>query len=148
MHSRVVAVGLSLCLAVTAWAQDEVKKDAEQLQGAWEATAYETAGRPATADEVKAFKVRVEGDRLTITTTEATTKTKFKLDPSASPKAIDLVIEDGDAKGKTVLGIYEVKGDELKLCVREVAARGGRPKGFKTEKEDANLSVTLKRSKK
>jgi uncharacterized protein (TIGR03067 family) len=148
MFSRVVAVSFSLCLAVLARAGDDPKRDAEQLQGAWEATAYETAGTPATADEVKAFRVRVEGDRMTLTTAAGETKAEFKLNPSASPKAIDLVLAGGEAKGKTILGIYEVKGDELKLCVREVPERAGRPAGFKTEKGDTNLSVTLKRAKK
>jgi uncharacterized protein (TIGR03067 family) len=148
MRSLIAAVGLSLWLAGLVRADDAAKKDAEQLQGTWEATAYETAGTPATADEVKAFKMRVEGDQLTVTTAAGPTKAKFRLDASASPKAIDLVIADGDAKGKTLLGIYEVKGDEFKLCLREVPDRGGRPKEFKTEKEDANLSATLRRAKK
>jgi thiol-disulfide isomerase/thioredoxin len=41
---------------------------------------------------------------------------KFTLDPAAQPKAIDLIPEEGPAKGKTLRGIYSLEGDVLKIC--------------------------------
>jgi len=41
---------------------------------------------------------------------------KYKLDPAAKPKAIDLIPEEGPAKGKTLQGIYSLQRDELKVC--------------------------------
>jgi uncharacterized protein (TIGR03067 family) len=149
MRNGVVAICLGLCLTILTRAGDTPKKDAEHLQGAWEATAVEFAGEAGTAKDVKGFKVRIEGDQLALSTASGVvTKTKFKLDPSVSPKAIDLTVVEGNAKGKTALGIYAVKGDELKLCVREVPEGAGRPKDFKTEKGDGTFYATLKRAKK
>jgi uncharacterized protein (TIGR03067 family) len=112
MFRRVLAVSFSLSLVVLARAGDDPKRDAEQLQGAWEATAYEAAGTPATADEVKAFRVRVEGDRLTLTTAAGETTAAFKLDPSAWPKAIDLVIAGATRRGRPSSGSTRSRGTD------------------------------------
>jgi uncharacterized protein (TIGR03067 family) len=42
-------------------------------------------------------------------------KNVFKLDPSRKPKEIDLT-PDGEGKGKTVAGLYELEGDSLRVC--------------------------------
>ena len=39
-----------------------------------------------------------------------------KLDPAKSPRAIDITGTKGPDEGKTFLAIYELKGDELKVC--------------------------------
>jgi RNA polymerase sigma factor (sigma-70 family) len=41
---------------------------------------------------------------------------KYKLDAAAQPKTIDLIPEEGPAKGKTLRGIYSLDTDELKIC--------------------------------
>jgi uncharacterized protein (TIGR03067 family) len=149
MRNIFVAVWVGVCLAGPLRAEDPPKKDSDLLQGVWEATAVESDGKAAPADEVKKFKVQVAGEHLTITTASGgATKARFKLDPATSPKAIDLTVADGEAKGTVVQGIYAVEGDQLKLCIREVPERGARPKEFKTEKNDAILYATLKRVKK
>ena len=54
--------------------------------------------------------------------------------------------DDGPNKGKTLVGIYEVKGDELKVCHGDPGA--DRPKEI-ASKEGSGLSlITLKRVKK
>jgi RNA polymerase sigma factor (sigma-70 family) len=47
---------------------------------------------------------------------EVTFRFKYKLDAAAQPKAIDLIPEEGPARGKTLRGIYSLEGDELKIC--------------------------------
>jgi uncharacterized protein (TIGR03067 family) len=41
---------------------------------------------------------------------------KYKLDAAAQPKAIDLIPEEGPARGKTLRGIYSLERNELKIC--------------------------------
>ena len=38
------------------------------------------------------------------------------IDPTASPMTIDVTFAEGDAKGKTALGIYKLDGDLLTIC--------------------------------
>jgi RNA polymerase sigma factor (sigma-70 family) len=47
---------------------------------------------------------------------EVTFRFKYKLDAAAQPKAIDLIPEEGPARGKTLRGIYSLDSDELKIC--------------------------------
>jgi uncharacterized protein (TIGR03067 family) len=65
----------------------------------------------------------------------------FVLDPSQEPKAIDLTM----FPGKTLLGIYQVDGDSLTLCLDfDPAGTGGRrPTTFRTQPNapDVNLFV-------
>src|SRR3954471_19749577 len=48
-----------------------------------------------------------EGDKVLVAGTQ-------KLDPSKKPHEIDSVITEG--KGNTMLGIYELEGDRMKVC--------------------------------
>jgi uncharacterized protein (TIGR03067 family) len=43
-------------------------------------------------------------------------KGDLTIDPSTSPKSIDVEITRGSLIGKTVLGIYELKGKKLTIC--------------------------------
>jgi uncharacterized protein (TIGR03067 family) len=68
---------------------------------------------------------------------------KFKLDPAKKPKTIDMTAEK--AKQEQVLGIYELKDDDLKLCF----AKGGgeRPTEFISKAGTNQTVIVLKRVK-
>jgi uncharacterized protein (TIGR03067 family) len=58
-----------------------------------------------------------------------------KANATKTPQAIDLTLLYGPDEGKPSLGVYEVKGDVLRLCV---AAQGtDRPAGFASEEHPA-----------
>src|SRR5262249_34971013 len=100
-----------------AGAGDAADKDAKELQGEWQAVSLEAQGQKAPAEEVKKFRIAIKGDEITINPDGENRKSKFKLDPSKSPKAIDLVPQDGPEKGATVAGIYALEKGQLRLCV-------------------------------
>jgi uncharacterized protein (TIGR03067 family) len=69
----------------------------------------------------------------------------FKLNSATSPRNIDLAVSK-KAKDKLWLGIYELDGDNLRLCLPEVAPFDQRPTEFKAGK-GSNLKVLkLKRN--
>lgn len=76
----------------------------------------------------------------------------YRLDPTASPKRIDLVAEAAGASGvreSTALGIYEIQGEQLKIhLVRRVLAlqeQAQRPKDFAIDPESGDVLFVLER---
>jgi uncharacterized protein (TIGR03067 family) len=109
-----VALGLVLMTFVVD--AEAKQKDAEALQGTWRLTAWEANGKALTDKDLKDGKLVLKGDRYTVTLAgkETVTGTQ-KLDSKKEPKTIDIVDASGSNKGKTGLGIYELKGDEFRV---------------------------------
>ena len=103
---------------------DSPKDDLAKLQGGWTMVYMEDNGKKQTADKFMEFSREVKGATYTITieTSEGvqTIGGKIKLDPSKSPKAIDVELTEG-AKGKR-LGLYKFEnvgspGTELEFAL-------------------------------
>jgi uncharacterized protein (TIGR03067 family) len=60
-------------------------------------------------------------------------KGTFKLDPSRSPKAVDVTTEDGT----TFRGVYELKGDVFRWCL----ARRGDPRPTALDSEQGTIGT-------
>jgi uncharacterized protein (TIGR03067 family) len=111
------------------------------LQGTWEA---EKDGKKLTLTFAKKeFTVIMNGEKVTGT---------FKTDGKKNPKEIDMSVVDAEGqhaayKGKTSLGIYELKGDTLRWCAAE-PGMDRRPTEFTNSQGDAKfMLVELKRKK-
>jgi uncharacterized protein (TIGR03067 family) len=119
MRSRLLLVGLlALGLVIALYAQQgDGSKDLEALQGTWRLVAGEIGGHKMTTEDLKKAKLVFKGDRYTVRRgTGPTIAGNVKLNPAANPKTIDITDAKGAYKGKTLLGIYALKGDELKEC--------------------------------
>jgi serine/threonine-protein kinase len=108
----------------------EARQDLEKLQGTWTMVAAERGGQSEkTARDLQATFTGVRfatrsGDKVLFQST-------FTLDPSAKPKAIDIVFTEGSDKGKSRQGIYVLEGDTLKVCYSDVGRE--RPTEFTTK---------------
>jgi uncharacterized protein (TIGR03067 family) len=126
--------------------KDDAKKDIEALQGTWRPVTSEKGGKEQN-DEAKEHTLTFEKDTFTVKKgDEVRIKGTFKLDPSKTPKAIDMTVTEGrrdEDKGKELHGIYELGKDTLKWCTSEPGGKE-RPKEFATKE----LLVTLKKEKK
>jgi uncharacterized protein (TIGR03067 family) len=119
MKFRLLTVGLLVIgWLFTANAQsNDSSKDLEALQGTWRLVSGEIGGRKMTAEELKESKLVFKGDRYTVRRGSGPTVVGIvKLNSAKNPKTIDITDGDGPYRGKTLLGIYAVKGDELKEC--------------------------------
>ncbi|MFL5244599.1 MAG: TIGR03067 domain-containing protein [Gemmataceae bacterium] len=151
MRTRIVlSFGLVLALSgyLTADAKDDkAKEDKQKIQGTWKLMSFEVAGKgdEDTKDENRVLVI--EGDKITVNNDgKEVEKDSFTLDPSKKPKAIDFVTLSDNDKDKKRLGIYELDGDNLKICIDEKGEK--RPTEFAT-KEGGNLVlVVLKHVKK
>jgi uncharacterized protein (TIGR03067 family) len=125
--------------------------DATALQGEWRIVAGEREGKKGSEKSVldAAGKLVVEGEMFTLSgKNERPAKYKIRLDPSKTPKAINLTIQEGKHAGTTVAGIYALDGDRLRMCVPFAGQDPtARPKDFATTDGDGLMLMTFERAR-
>ncbi len=104
--------------------------DAEKIQGTWVAVSAEMDGKPAPAEAIKDLTILVTADKLAFNPGGENRQSLYKLDPTKTPKGIELTPQDGPGKGKALHCLYELDGDRLKLCL--LNGEGEEPKEFAT----------------
>ena len=73
-------------------------------------------------------------------------KLALKLDPTTTPKCVDMTVAGGIQKDVVMEGIYELKGDELRLCIK-VLGNKERPGEFTSPDGASIVLLKLKRQK-
>ena len=137
-----------LSAAMFAQAQEKTGDDAKDMQGVWKVIDLEANAEKKPAEEFQGIQVIVKGNELwAVKPTGADPKLKFTLDPQKSPKTIDLTVQEGNDKGKVVLGIYSVKDGQLRLCINIFGEASSRPTEFKTRDRDGVAFAILEREK-
>src|SRR5438067_1527262 len=118
-------------------------KDLDLLQGSWRIATMEVDGREMPAQMLAGSSIVVKGSRFTSTGMDAVYEGELVLDPSAMPRRLDMRFDAGPEKGNTNLGIYELNGDNWRLCL---AMRGSvRPVSFATQAGSGFALETLTR---
>ncbi|MBA4064460.1 MAG: hypothetical protein C0501_12250 [Isosphaera sp.] len=122
---------------------DEPATDLKGLQGTWAVASAQEGGKEQAAEQSKRLSIVIDRDVFSFRF-EGQPKAldmKLTVDPAARPKALDLA--STVREGQVARGIYELAGDELKVCW----SRNGkaRPDGFATRPGDDRMFLTLKR---
>jgi uncharacterized protein (TIGR03067 family) len=114
---RLLLAALTLAASAAAAPADDkdAKSDLDKLQGKWKAMVGPNKDIPFT------LVVKDKTASVTITTPdgqERSFKGEVKLDEKKSPKQIDWVkfTRPDGTEAEANLGIYELKGDEFKVC--------------------------------
>lgn len=124
----------------------DVEKELKKFQGTWTFESVVAGGKKVPADAFKGVTITFEGDKYTVQKgDEVIQAATQKLDPSKSPKALDVTVAEGPNKGTVILGIYEISGDTLKVCFDPEGKQ--RPTQFKSASGSQTL-VVHKRAKK
>ena len=124
-------------VALSADAKDAAK-DREAIQGSWRLVSRELpGGRSENGEGDGARRFVFNGEKFQILKgDQVLIEGTLKIDASAKPKTIDLSItksnEDGPQAGKMSLGIYELKGGDMRWCAAE-PGHPERPKEFSSE---------------
>src|SRR5262249_30337498 len=139
-----LAAGVRLGMGADDTKDAAIKKEKKNLVGTWKLVSCEAEGEKVPEKILKAEVVRWRITESTVISTvdsEVKGEDKYTLDPTTSPKAIDLT----DKEGRRTPGIYLLEGHKLKDCLNE---RGkDRPKEF-ASKPESHLSVwVFKREK-
>jgi len=151
MKLQLVAFALIILASFgAASAQDDAgKKELAALAGDWRLVKGEANGESANDYVIENLTCVIKGDRLTFggikPLTDKFSELTIKIDGSTMPKCIDLKVQAGSLKDDVLEGVYECKGDELKLCLSLV--KGNRPLEFKAEGGSDRVLSVLKREK-
>jgi uncharacterized protein (TIGR03067 family) len=102
--------------------QGEGGKDAgkdvlKKIQGTWKFVSQEMDGKPLPKEELAKQTITFAGDKWTVRRDGKVVQAgTHKFDPGKKPAQVDAVVKEGEDKGSTMLGIYELKGDTIKVC--------------------------------
>ena len=131
-------------VGATALGQDAATEQ-KAMQGKWALTSGEIAGQKFPEAQLKTITLVVVGDKYTVKVGDVADRGSLKFDPSMKPKAMDIVGTEGPNKGKTLLAIYEISGDTMRVCY-DLTGKA-RPTEFKTSKEAPHFLATYQRAK-
>lgn len=121
--------------------------DTKSLQGTWVIESATLAGRDHTED-FEGMKLTLDGNNYVVDFGKNTDKGTFAVDPAKSPKQIDLTSVEGPFKGKALPGIYDLKGDTLRICANADGKADLRPKAFEAPDKVRSMLLTFKRAAK
>lgn len=110
-HLVAALMVVSLSSAVSA---EDAKNDA--FEGVWLPASAELAGNKFPDQILKTIRLEVKDDQYTTAVGPALDKGACKRDTKTSPKRVEIIGSEGPNKGKTILAIYERKGDALTIC--------------------------------
>jgi uncharacterized protein (TIGR03067 family) len=119
------------------------RQEGKKMQGTWKPVTAELGGKPFPDEILKTMKLVLTDGKYTVTVGEQADEGTVKLDPARSPRAMDIVGTKGPNQGRTILAIYELKDDTLRICYDLSGI--GRPKEFKTQPDTQLFLVEYKR---
>jgi uncharacterized protein (TIGR03067 family) len=122
-----------------------VAEELAKFEGTWTFASMEFEGQEIPGKDLAGHLIILKGNEFAAKTGEGTTKGTFQVDPTASPKTIDVTMGDGPEKGKTLLGIYTLTADTYRVSL---AAPGKpRPTEFVSKAGSGNAVELLKKEK-
>jgi uncharacterized protein (TIGR03067 family) len=131
----VVAVGLLV------FACSGKKQGATEIDGTWTAVSAEKdtkLKKGPTKDQFGHAKFTFTGDKFVMEAEDRKAEGTLKVDPSRSPKEIDLV------GNQAMKGIYKLDGSELTLCLSG-GPNAARPTAFSAKPGSFAILIVLKR---
>lgn len=115
------------------------------LQGTWLVKSATMAGEPVAQEIVQQLRLEIRGLSYTVTTAAGPDEGKLELDAKASPKRMKIIGVRGPNKDRTILAVYELTGDELKISY---LMRGEKyPTDFTSTAENKHFVVVYERKK-
>jgi uncharacterized protein (TIGR03067 family) len=104
--------------------------DLKALEGTWEVVTYEMNGKEAP-ETSRVKKIVISAGKIDLYE-RGKPDFPIKVDPAKTPKAIDVYIIGAMKFKAHVKGIYELKKDELRICL-PLSMEADRPAKFSSE---------------
>ena len=120
----------------------DARQDAERILGTWKLKSLEDKGSKSPGEALTDRRWVITKEKLSMHTPAGLRDMPYKLDPTKSPKWIEL--GEGQTRAKA---IYELEGDLLKVCMSE-NPQAGRPSALESKPNSVNAKLfVLKREK-
>jgi uncharacterized protein (TIGR03067 family) len=140
-----VALAVGLLIAADE-GKNVATKERKRLEGTWTITSVVRNDNPLPEDRLKDAQFVFQGERFAQKQGDKTlAKGTFRLDPGKRPPTIDLTMSEGEERDKTILSIYQLEDDVLRIC----GAGPGheRPTEFAAKDGSGHTLITCKRAK-
>jgi uncharacterized protein (TIGR03067 family) len=126
--------------STTIHADDDSDKALKSLQGKWKTVSIVANGEAVPEERVAKTTVTIKDKELVLSVTPDQVAT-ITLDPTQKPTWIDVT----NHMKEKLLGIYELSGETLKICLAAPGEK--RPTRFESTKEGKTAYLVLKREK-
>ncbi|MEM6393945.1 MAG: TIGR03067 domain-containing protein [Planctomycetota bacterium] len=128
---------LAMALCLTLPGVTALADDAQAIQGTWQPLRLMESGELAPPELIQSFRLKIDTDSLTMMEVGSDEEDRlvlgYQLDPTQSPKHINLIIEE-DGEVETIKGIYKIEAGKLLMVFNEdEAAEAQRPTAFVSE---------------
>jgi uncharacterized protein (TIGR03067 family) len=128
------ALVLAGTATMSAAGDDKPMDELRRFKGTWVAKSRTYDGKVESEGDLKGLTLTIDGDRFVITGEggRVLLKGTIAVDPTATPKRVNVKMAGPDGQEKVSPAIYELKGDTLKTAFP--LSGGDRPKDFSAEK--------------
>jgi len=118
-----------------------------ELTGTWQAVSYSLDGNKAPDEDMKKIKLSIdsEGKTAALRDGQVFIASTTRIDPARDPMTIDVTFTEGEARGRTALGIYKIEDDVLTIC--RTAPGKARPTEFSSRPGSGQTLMAYKREK-
>jgi uncharacterized protein (TIGR03067 family) len=120
-----------------------VKEEMKHLQGNWTVISIEVNGTKVPEDKIGGRNAAFKDGKYVIHDFQLS----VKIDPTKKPKTIDMDGKDGNGKPLSMIGIYDLAGDALKICFAKPGTKE-RPAQFETRPNTGESLIIYRRSPK
>jgi uncharacterized protein (TIGR03067 family) len=146
-----MTASLALLAALLVSADDPkaeaLRREVARHQGAWAVTSFVREGKASPKELVDSIVRVVEGDHVVWKRDgKSFAGTTVALDPSKDPATIDVTPDGGPSRGERVLGIYQLDGDALTICMADPGR--DRPRAFEAPEGSKQTLMTFRRDRK
>src|SRR5262249_13976175 len=137
----ILIAAATLIIAAPAPKEEDIKKEKEALKGLWRVTSLEINGKEVPDEKIKRFELVFANSSVTVKANTQERESTFDVDPSKKPKTIDLMHKD-----KLTLGIYQLEGDRMKMCLALEGSKK-RPTDFVSKEGSDTQFFVMRRQK-
>ena len=117
-----------------------VKKEMKQLQGNWTVISIQVNRKDLPKDKIGDPNATIKGDEYRI----HDFRLRLTIDPTKKPKTIDMDGKDGNGKPLSMIGIYELERDTLRICFAKPGTKK-RPTKMETMPGSGQSLIVYKR---